>query len=117
MTLDELKAKYAGLIHRQTARELKGNPVFMKHCRRNDEFKAYVLDRKPTMATVKLPVARFKPQADVITPVTAKSPQIDAQDAEAVVKLSFTTEPVERKTKTRQILDDLKVFRDKKNFL
>ena len=72
MTLQELKDKYAGIVHRQSALELKGNPVFMKHCRENEDFKQWVLDRKPTMGTVRLPVTKFEKLKPVTDPEPAK---------------------------------------------
>jgi len=79
MTLDDLIAKYAGLIQRQSALELKGNPVFMRACRENAEFRQWVLDRKPTMATVKIPPVEFLGLASTKGGVEVKTPQIEAE--------------------------------------
>jgi hypothetical protein len=104
MTLQELKDKYAGIIHRQSAAELKGNPVFMKACRENEEFRAYVLDRKPTMATVRLTEVKFKHTEVTLPPEPVKPAHVDP-------------EPIEELSRTGEIVRDLKAYREKKGFL
>jgi hypothetical protein len=76
MTLADLITKYAGLVHRNSALELKQNPVFMRECRENEEFQQYVIDHKPTITTVRLPSVKFKHPGGTIIPATA---QIDAE--------------------------------------
>jgi hypothetical protein len=104
MTLQENIAKYAGIVHRQSAKELKDNPKFMKACRENGEFKQWVLDRKPTMATVKVSKIKFRRPDDVIVPVDHKEPTIEP-------------EPVEKISKTSQIMKDLKDYKKKQGFI
>jgi hypothetical protein len=84
MTIQKLITKYAGLVHRQSAAELKANPVFMRACRENEGFKLWVLGRKPTMATVSLPSVKFKRPDDIIVPAEAKSPQSAPEPVEKV---------------------------------
>jgi hypothetical protein len=80
MTLQELQAKYAGLVHRQSAKELKANPLFMKACRENEDFKQWVLSKKPTMATVRVHQAKFLGLAGSKAPSDVKSPVIEPDE-------------------------------------
>jgi hypothetical protein len=79
MTTSALIEKYAGLIHRSSALELKQNPVFMRHCRENEDFKRYVISQKPLMTSVRVPVVEFKGLKPIIVPAEAKPARIEPQ--------------------------------------
>jgi hypothetical protein len=110
MTLEDLTAKYAGLIHRQSAAELKANPVFMKACRENEDFREYVLSQKPTMATVKVSGIKFKRPDGIIGHTEPKQAQIERVDVKE-------PEPVEEVSKAVQLYREVVEYGNKNGFL
>ena len=107
MTLAEFKTEYAANVRNWTVANLKADDDFMELCRNNDQFKAWVLLKKPDMAK-KAPAnpykVKFRP-GGIIQPKPAEVAPV------AIV------EPVEVLSKTDQIIADLKVYRKNRGFL
>ena len=114
MTLADLIAKYAGTVHRCSALELKRNPKFMEACRECEEFREWVLAKKPIMATVRLPVAKFKP----CTQIQPEPAKVQPAKAEAVAERSQSgRKPVAEIPKAVQLYRDVVAYAEKSNNL
>jgi hypothetical protein len=104
MTLQENIDKYESNVRNFTVANLKADPEFMQACRDDVELREWVLAQRPDMRNEKQPKMKFLGVASSKGQVTDKSPQIEP-------------EPVEKISKTAQIMKDLKAYKDKQGFI
>jgi hypothetical protein len=112
MNIQDLIAKYQSAVRNHTVGNLKADVDFMKACRKNEDFRDYVLSVRPDMASCKQHVTKFKRPAGIVAdmPQEPESPLTAKPEA----LMSETEEPI---SKTGQVLKDLLGYKKKKGFL
>ena len=104
MTLQENIAKYESNVRNWTVANLKLDGDFMKLCREDEAFREYVLSARPEMANEKAPKMNFLGLGHTKGQIEPKEPVIEP-------------EPVEKISKTGQIMKDLKAYKKKQGFI